>query len=109
MQTNGKDHAMGLKASDFDQSRFFKAADFDGERLLRISNITEETLGIGADQKTKPVIWFTNESRGLPLNVTNLRSLAAAFGDEMSGWVGRMVAVFPSQANFRGQSVPSLR
>ena len=86
---------MVLLASEFDKSRFLKAADLDKEKKFRISKVTAEVLGQGDDKERKPIVWFTNDERGLVLNKTNLRALQGAFGDNMEAWVGKVVVVFP--------------
>jgi len=100
---------MVLLASSYDQSRFFKAADLTQEKKLRIKEVTEELIGVGADQKKKLVVWFTNDEHGLVLNKTNNRTLRGAFGDPVSGWVGKIIVLFPTQDEYRGKMGPALR
>jgi hypothetical protein len=54
-------------------------------------------------------VWFTNDSRGLVLNRVNNRTLRGAFGDACDGWAGKIIAVFPTTAEFRGTMKPALR
>ena len=98
-----------LLASNYDQNRFFKAADMPQEKKLRIKDVTEEQIGVGADKERKLCVWFTNDARGLVLNKTNNRTLRGAFGDACDGWKGKIVVVFPTQDDFRGRMVPVLR
>jgi hypothetical protein len=100
---------MVLLASMYDQSRFFKAADLPQEKKLRIKEVTEETVGIGTDKDRKLVVWFTNDEHGLVLNKTNNRTIRGAFGDDCSGWTGKIVILFPTMDDFRGRMVPVLR
>jgi len=100
---------MVLLASTYDQSRFFKAADLPQEKKLRIREVTEELIGADADQKKMLTVWFANDKRGLPLNKTNNRTLRGAFGDPVSGWVGKIIVLFPTRDEFRGKMVPCLR
>jgi hypothetical protein len=100
---------MVLLASAYDQSRFFKAADLPQEKKLRIKEVTEEEVGVGKDKEKKLVVWFTNDEHGLVLNKTNNRALRAAFGDPVSGWVGKIIVLFPTQDEFRGKMGPALR
>jgi hypothetical protein len=100
---------MVLLASDFDKSRFLKAADLTGEKKFRIKSVTVETVGAEDEKKRKPVLWFTSDERGLPLNMTNLHTLSGAFGDNMEAWVGKIIIVFPTHTDFRGKLVPALR
>jgi hypothetical protein len=100
---------MVLLASNYDKSRFLKADDFDGERKFRIKDVTEETVGAGADKETKLVVWFTNDDRGLVLNKTNNRVLRGAFGDNTAGWANKIIVVFSMMVDMRGKMVPGLR
>jgi len=98
-----------LLASNYDHNRFFKAADMAQEKKLRIKDVTEEEIGMGADKDRKLVVWFTNDDRGLVLNKTNNRTLRGAFGDACDSWKGKIIIVFPTQDDFRGRMVPVLR
>jgi len=100
---------MVLLASAYDQSRFFKAAGLTREKKLRIKEGTEELIGTGHDKEKKLVVWFTNDEHGLVLNKTNNRTLRAAFGDPVSGWVGKIIILFPTMPEFRGKMGPAMR
>ena len=100
---------MVLLASDYDQSRFLKAADLSGEKKFRIKSVTEEPIGIGKDKERKLVVWFTNDTRGLVLNRVNNRTIRGAFGDACEGWTGKIIIMFPTMAEFRGEMKPALR
>jgi hypothetical protein len=100
---------MVMLASAFDQSKFFRAEDVTQEKTLRIKSVTVETVGQGADQSQKPILWFTNHTKGLGLNRTNYRTIRGAYGDDMEQWAGKLIVVFPTQAEFRGRLVGALR
>jgi len=100
---------MVLIASNYDQSRFLKAADLQSEKKFRIKSVTEEEVGIGKDKERKLVVWFTNDARGLVLNRVNNRTIRGAFGDTCESWAGKIVVVFPTMAEFRGEMKPALR
>ena len=91
---------MVLLASSFDKSQFLKAADLEREKKFRIKNATEELVGTEAQKEKKLVVWFTNDERGLVLNKTNNRTIRGAFGDDTAGWVGKIIAVFPTTVDF---------
>ena len=71
--------------------------------------VTEEEIGVGKDKEKKLVVWFTNDPRGLVLNRVNNRTLRGAFGDPVSGWIGKIIIAFPTQDEFRGRMVPVIR
>jgi hypothetical protein len=100
---------MVILASNYDQSRFFKAEDLTTEKKLKIKAVTEEEIGMGKDMEKKLVVWFTNDRRGLVLNRVNNRTLRGAFGDVCEGWVGKIIVLFPTTAEFRGTMKPALR
>jgi hypothetical protein len=100
---------MVLLASSYDESRFFRAEDVAQEKTLKIKGVTEEMVGQGADQSQKLVVWFTNSKKGLALNRTNNRTIRGAYGDDTAGWTGKLIVVFPTQADFRGRLVGALR
>jgi hypothetical protein len=100
---------MVLLASKYDQSRFFKATDLAAEKRLKIKSVTEEEVGIGKDKEQKLCVWFTTDNHGLVMNRTNIRTLVGAYGDDTAGWVGRIIVVYPTSAEFRGQMKPALR
>ena len=88
---------MVLLASSFDQSKYLRAEDLTQEKLLRIKSVTVEMVGRGPKQEQKPVVWFTNHVKGLPLNKTNNRTIRGAYGDgmedgpEISSWCFRQL------------------
>jgi hypothetical protein len=100
---------MVLLASSYDQSRFLKAQDLPAEKKLRVKTVTEEEVGLGKDKERKLVVWFTNDNRGLVLNRVNNRTLRGAYGDVCDSWAGKVIAVFPTMAEFRGTMKPALR
>jgi hypothetical protein len=96
-----------LLASSYDQSRYLKAADLPAEKKFRIKSATEEE--VGKNKERKLVIWFTNDKRGLVLNHINNRTIRSAYGDACDGWAGKIVAVFPTLAEYGGRMMPALR
>jgi hypothetical protein len=99
---------MVLLASAYDQSKYLKAQDLTAEKKFRIKNVTEEEVGFGKDKERKLVIWL-NDDRGLVLNKTNNRTLRGKFGDDCDGWKGKIIVVYPTMAEFRGEMKPALR
>ena len=100
---------MVLLASSYDQPKYFKAQDITAEKKLKVKAVTEEEIGVGKDKEKKLVVWFTNDPRGLVLNRVNNRTLRGAFGDPVSGWIGKIIIAFPTQDEFRGRMVPVIR
>ena len=60
-------------------------------------------VGTDGEKEKKLVVWFTNDERGLVLNKTNNRTIRGAFGDDIAGWVGKIIVVFPTMADIARQ------
>ena len=60
-------------------------------------------------EENKPALLFVGKQKGLALNRTNARKLAAAFGDEMDSWVGKEIIIYPEVVDFGGRPVDSIR
>ena len=43
------------------------------------------------------------------LNKTNNRTIRGAFGDDIDGWPGKIIVLYPTMADFRGKMGPALR
>ena len=97
---------MVILASSYDTTKYFKAVDLEAPVRLKIRAVTEEKM---ADGEVKLVVWFTNSKRGLVLNRVNNRTIRAAYGDAVDGWVGKIIVLFPTTAEFRGKVGPALR
>jgi hypothetical protein len=100
---------MVLLASEYDKSKYLKSDDLEREKKFRIKTVTEEEVGAERDKEKKLVVWFTNDERGLVLNRINNRTIRGAYGDDTANWSGKIVAVFPTMAEFRGKMGPALR
>jgi hypothetical protein len=101
---------MTLLASDYDKSKYFRAEDIKRDTKFRIKDVTEAEFEKDRDKKEKKlVVWFTSDERGLPLNKTNNRTIRGAYGDPVAGWVGKIIAIFPTLTDNRGKMVPALR
>jgi hypothetical protein len=100
---------MVLLASTFDQSKYLRAEELKQEKVLRIKTVTEETLNDRTGHVKKLVVWFTNTKKGLVLNKTNNRTIRSQYGDDVAGWAGKLIVLFPTQADLGGHLVPALR
>jgi hypothetical protein len=96
-------------ASDFDKSKYLRAEDLKSEKKFRIKAGTVDVVGTGSEKEQKLVVWFTNDERGLVLNKTNNRALRGAFGDDVDGWKGKIIIIFPTMVDMRGKMTPALR
>ena len=98
-----------MRASDFSNSKYFSASDFgDQPSNWTITAVGSEIIGRD-DPQEKPVLQLADSNgkpagRGLVLNVTNRRSLAGSFGDNMDVWVGRPIRICSVWVSYRSVS-----
>ena len=97
-----------MKPSDAFPSRYLQTAVVKGKPIVAtISHVEMETVGHGADQKRKPVIYLDGE-KPLVLNRTNFELLADAFGDS-DEWAGHKVKVYVTRTQYAGKPMDGLR
>jgi hypothetical protein len=89
-------------------SKYLKAADLNGREVtVRIAGVQIEQFG--KENERKPVISFDGKSKGLPLNKTNARAIAAMFGNETENWIHSEITLFPTKTDFGGELVDCIR
>ena len=79
-----------MKTSQMVQSKFLKKDDFPAPEVLTIKTLSLEEVGRGDERW---VLWFNEKTKGIVLNVTKIKQLEAAYGDESDAWTGRKVKV----------------
>ena len=97
------------KVSDMIVSKFLRKEDFDEDRVMTIKGVKLEDMpGDAGDQKW--VLYFREEAKGMALNVTTIRVLEKAFGDDSDRWIGNRVKVYVDpNVSFGGKIVGGLR
>jgi hypothetical protein len=96
-----------VKFSEMFPGKYLKADDLeDGEECaVIIASIKIEEM---RDSVDKPVLHFEDGS-AMPLNKTNGKVLAKAFGDDARDWAGKEVVIYKSTTEYQGDIVPCLR
>ena len=95
-----------MNINDSFPSNYIKAGDLQGQaRRLVMERIESEEIG----DDIKPILYFQGAKKGLVLNKTNANLIASAYGPETDGWIGKEIELFPTQTEFRGQTVDCLR
>lgn len=97
------------KVSEMIQSKFLRKEDFDEDRVMTIRTVKLEDMP-GDDGQQKWVLYFREEAKGMALNVTTIRVLENAFGDDSDEWMGKKVKVYVDpNVSFGGKVVGGLR
>jgi hypothetical protein len=87
-----------VKTSQMIQSKFLKKEDFPSPEVLTIKDCTLEEVGTD----TKWVLWFKEKTKGMTLNVTKIKQLEDAYGDDSDLWLGRKVKLSHDPAVMMG-------
>ena len=92
-------------------SKYLKSGDIpeDADLVLTIREVVQEEIGQGEDAEQKPIIYFTEQPKGLVLNKTNAQSIAKLYGPETDGWVGKRIGLFATEVDFAGKQTLALR
>jgi hypothetical protein len=98
------------KISEMQPSKYLKATDAeDGDLILTMSEVKEETLGMGSNAEKKWVLYFEEQPKGLVLNKTNMNTIAKLYGDDTDDWEGKKVTLFATEVQFQSEMVEALR
>jgi len=91
---------------------FLYSFDLQGRDVtVTISKVTAGKLvGQGGKSNKKPIIYFQGKEKGLGLNITNARTIAAMYGGfESEKWIGKRVTLYPTTTTFGSQTVDCIR
>jgi len=93
------------------QGKWLSQAEVPHPIVVTIRAITQDAGKSGRDgPDIKWIMWFQEMRKGLPLNKTVVKTLAAAFGDETDMWIGRKVRMYVDPSvMFAGETVGGIR
>lgn len=95
------------RLGDLFPSKWLKASDLDEDGLaVTIKTIDVEKMNDGEE---KAVVYFKEISKGLALNKTNAKSISKLYGDDTDDWEGKKITIFPSECDFKGETVDCIR
>ena len=105
------------KMGDMFPSKWISADDFEEDEngnpvdlVASISEVKIESLGIpGQPAAEKPICWFENLEKGLVLNKTNGKTIAAMYGNDTDDWAGKPITLYATEVNFQGTMTPCVR
>ena len=96
------------KVSEMIVSKLLRKEDFDEDRVLTIKGVKLEDVGNQGEQRW--VVHFREVDKGMVLNITSIRVLEGAYGDDSDGWIGKRVMVYVDpNVSFQGRVVGGLR
>ena len=96
---------------DIDQafpSKYLSSDDLDG-REVRLTIARVEVEEVGRNKDRKPILYFTKAKKGMVLNKTNAKTIAAAYGKNTDQWEDREIVIFSMKVQFGDEIVDGIR
>lgn len=95
-----------MRINDAFPSKYLAAADLNGKTItVTIDTIQMEEVG----EDHKPVVYFRGAKKGMVLNKTNASTISRMHGQDTDDWIGKRISIWPTQTDFRGDTVPCIR
>jgi hypothetical protein len=100
-----------MKIGDMIESKYLKQSDIDGE--VPVTIIALKKVNVARDDEDPDYRWtakFAEFTKSMVLNVTNLKRIAKALGDDTEDWIGNQIMVYvDANIEFGGNIVGGLR
>jgi|SoiMethySBSTD1v2_1073268.scaffolds.fasta_scaffold3459869_1 hypothetical protein len=97
-----------MRSTDAFPKKFLTSAEVKAKPIIAvISGMEMETVGQGADQKNKPVLYVEGQ-KPIILNRTNFETLEEAFGDS-DNWPGHKVKAYSAPTRYQGKATEGIR
>ena len=68
-----------------------------------------ELVGEKGRKTKKPVVWFVGKEKPLAINMTNGRTIASMYGNNVEDWIGKRITIYPTQTEFGGKTCDCIR
>lgn len=90
---------------------FIFAFDLNGKDVtVTIARVEQGNLASTGGRKTKkPVVFFDGKERGLALNATNAKTIAAMYSNYTEKWIGKSITLYPTTTQMGGETVECIR
>lgn len=88
-----------------------KAWDLEGkDRIVTIEKVTAGELKDKSGKSSKkPIVHLAGKSKGLVLNKTNMKTVAAMYGYDTRAWAGQKIIIYPTTTSMGGETVDCIR
>lgn len=94
------------------QSDYLGAWDLPAGKdvVVTIAAISVEQLTNSRGKKEqKPVLTFDGKKKGVVMNKTNCKTIAALYGNDTAQWIGKRIALYATQTQFGNDTVDCIR
>ena len=103
-----------MNINDFYQteSKWLKASDLKGKdgRPVKAKLFINRVEAVEFKDGTKKLgVFFDGKEKGLVLNKTNAQLIAEQHGQDVEGWRGKEIRIYPTTTDFGGERVECIR
>jgi F0F1-type ATP synthase alpha subunit len=99
-----------MKVKDMIESKYLRKEDYEEDTVHTIKGVKLEDLGKDERKEERWILYFREASKGMVLNVTTIRVLEAAYGDDTDLWLGKKITIYVDpNVSFQGRVVGGLR
>lgn len=99
-----------MKLSEAFPSNYLTASDLNGQSVIvRISSVEVIEMGKGNKKETKLLIGMLNKKKQFICNKTNANTISKLYGDDTDGWLNQAITLRPTEVEFGGEMVLSIR
>jgi len=86
-------------------SKYIDAATLEGhDVVVEIESVRMETLeGEKGEKDTKPVVRLKGKKKLWVLNKTNAKIIARLYSNDVDGWIGKRITLYPTTCDAFGQ------
>ena len=97
-----------MRANDLCPPKFLTASDFDEDTEVTIERF-EADVEVGKDGELRTVMYLKGYSRPMVVNATNRDRSTPQLGQQLDGWVGKQITLYPTTTDFGGKEVACIR
>ena len=91
-------------------SEYIASWDLDKDQTLTIKDVVAaEIEGNKGEKSKKPIVYFEKTAKGMVLNKTNGKTVAAMYGPNTDDWKGKRITLFASTCEAFGDTVDCIR
>lgn len=96
-----------MHLDDLYPSKWLNADSLNGDLDVTVRELVMHVFR--DDDEPSPILFFQEVEQGLPLNVTNAKTIGELHGPETEQWPDKRVTLFKTEVDFGGKTVWGIR
>jgi hypothetical protein len=68
-----------------------------------------QLVGEGGKKAKKPILRFVDKEKTMACNITNARTIAGMYGNDVRQWKGKRITIYPTMTQFGGKEMECIR